>query len=334
MDKKIVLTGIKPTGRPHLGNYLGAIKPIIQLAEEFPTRLFIADYHSLNTVRNPTELREMSYEMAATLLACDLEVKDTLLYCQSDIPQIFELTLLLGAFSSKGLLNRAHAYKAQVDRNREEKKPDDDGINMGLFTYPILMAADILLFDADLIPVGKDQVQHVEMASDMAQAVNHNYSQNLLKLPQAKIQESVGTVIGLDGRKMSKSYHNVIPMFCSSKELKKLCNKIVTNSQGVEEAKDPLSCHVFSLYRHFSTKEEQESLAARYREGGMGWGEAKATLFEAIEREMGEKRKKFNDLMEQRESLDKILDEGAERAREIGAKKIRSLREAIGIRRP
>ncbi|OQY31633.1 MAG: tryptophan--tRNA ligase [Spirochaetaceae bacterium 4572_59] len=331
MSKEIALTGIKPTGMPHLGNYLGAIKPALALAESYEARFFIADYHSLNTIKNPEDLRNYTYEIAACWLACGLDPEKVLIYRQSDVPETFELTTMIMAFTSKGLMNRAHAYKAQVDQNRAKGKPEDHNVNMGLFTYPVLMAADILLFDANYVPVGKDQVQHIEMAVDIAQAVNRNYKQELLTLPKPFVSESTQVVIGSDGRKMSKSYDNTIPLFIPEKKLKKLCNKIITNSQTVEEPKDPDNCNVFTLYKLFATDAQQAALAARYRAGGMGWGEAKAELFNVLNAKISPMRERYNELMADKSSIDKILSDGGVKARELAAAKIKSLRKVMGF---
>ncbi len=331
MSGKVVLTGIKPTGMPHLGNYLGAIKPALELAETYEARYFIADYHSLNSIKDPLLLKSYTYEIAACWLACGLDPEKTLLYRQSDVPETFELTTMIMAFTSKGLMNRAHAYKAQVDQNKEKGKPEDHNINMGLYTYPVLMAADILLFDTNLVPVGKDQVQHIEMAVDIAQAVNRNYNQELLVLPEAFVSESTQVVVGLDGRKMSKSYDNTIPLFLPEKKLKKLCNKIVTNSQTVEEPKDPDTCNVFTLYKLFATKEEQDKLAAKYRAGGMGWGEAKGELFRVLNTAIAPMRMRYDELMKDTSYIDRVLAEGADKARSLATAKIRLLRKAMGF---
>ena len=331
MSRQVALTGIKPTGMPHLGNYLGAIKPALKLAESYEARYFIADYHSLNSIKNPEDLRTYTYEIAACWLACGLDPEKVMIYRQSDVPQTFELTTMIMAFTAKGLMNRAHAYKAQVDQNREKGKPEDHNINMGLYTYPVLMAADILLFDTNYVPVGKDQVQHIEMAVDIAQAVNRNYKKELLTLPEPVVSEMTQVVVGMDGRKMSKSYDNTIPLFVTEKKLKKLCNKIVTNSQTVEESKDPESCNVFTLYKLFASKEEQEKLAARYRDGGMGWGDAKAELFRVLNAQITPMREKYDELMSDKSRIDTILEEGAEKARALAAEKIRVLRKAMGF---
>ncbi|MBN2619178.1 MAG: tryptophan--tRNA ligase [Spirochaetales bacterium] len=333
VNKKVLLTGIKPTAVPHLGNYFGAIKPALSLVSngDYDARLFIADYHSINTIRDPELLRQYVYEVAATWLSCGLDPEKVLLYRQSSVPETLELNIILNAFTAKGLMNRAHAYKAAVDRNREKDNPDDHGINMGLYTYPILMAADILLFDANYVPVGKDQVQHVEMACDIAQAINHNYGKELLTIPEYIIDEETQLVVGMDGRKMSKSYGNSIELFLKEKPLKKTLNKIVTNSQEIEEPKDPDTCNVFALYKLFATKEQQNELAAKYRAGGMGWGHAKSELFEVVNAELQPIRDKYYDLMDNKDYIDEVLKKGAEKARNIAAQKILLMRKAIGI---
>ena len=297
MAKKIALTGIKPTGLPHIGNYFGMYKPALELAKDFDTRYFIADYHALNSLKDPKLVKELSYEVAATWLAMGLDPKDSILYKQSAVQGTFELTTFLMAFTSKGLMNRAHSYKAKVQDNKELNKDPDDGVNMGLFTYPVLMAADILQFDSDVVPVGKDQAQHLEMAVDIAQSINHNYKQELLKIPQAFIKESTGYVTGLDGRKMSKSYNNTIPLFLPSKKLRKLIMKIVTNSQSVEEPKDPDTCSIFSLYKLFASKDQQLELRKKYLAGGMGWGHAKQYLFEIMDETLAPIREKYTELI-------------------------------------
>ena len=331
-EHKICLTGIKPTGSPHLGNYLGAIRPALELAEKYDdARYFIADYHALNLVRDPQELRTLTREVAATWLACGLNPEKVVFYRQSDVPEIFELSTILMPFTAKGLMNRAHAYKAKVQENEDAQKDTDDGINMGLYTYPVLMAADILMFDTDLVPVGKDQIQHVEMCADIAGTFNFQYGKEALKIPRALVGEDNQLIIGLDGRKMSKSYNNTIPLFSTAKKLKKTVNRIKTNSQEVEESKDPDTCNVFALYRLFADKEEQEALARRYREGGMGWGEAKAALFEVLNRTLTPFREKYDALLADPGVMDRILEQGAARARESAAQKIRELRQIIGM---
>jgi tryptophanyl-tRNA synthetase len=329
--KKISLTGIKPTGDFHIGNYFGAVKPALALTAEYAARYFIADYHALNIMKDPEELAASIRKVAAGWLAAGLDPEKVIFYRQSSVPETFELTTMLMAFTSKGLMNRAHAYKAAVQANNEKGDDPDAGINMGLFTYPVLMAADIILFDADVVPVGKDQVQHVEMAQDIAQAVNANYKQPVLKVPQAAVQDAVAVIPGLDGRKMSKSYGNDIPLFCPEKTLRKLIMRIVTNSQGVEEPKDPDSSQIYLFYKLFAAPEEQEALAARYRAGGMGWGEAKEELFRVMNRQLSPLRERFDAFMADPAGLDKILAYGAEKARPIAAATVNRFRRATGI---
>jgi tryptophanyl-tRNA synthetase len=331
MDRKVSLTGIKPTGMPHIGNYLGAIKPALELADKYQARYFIADYHALNSVKDAKTLRDLTYEVAASWLACGLDPEKALFYCQSDVPETFELSTILMAFTAKGMMNRAHAYKATVQDNEQNSRDTDFGVNIGLYTYPILMAADILLFDANVVPVGKDQKQHLEMCADIAQSINSNYSEKLLTIPEAVFNGSNEIVQGLDGRKMSKSYNNTIALFTTEKKLQKTINKIVTNSQEVEEPKDPDTCNVFSLYKLFSTEDEQASLAERYRAGGMGWGHAKKELFEKMNEQISPMRDRYNELMSDKAEIDNILAKGAEKARTIAAAKILFLRKSMGI---
>ncbi|MDR2662594.1 MAG: tryptophan--tRNA ligase [Treponema sp.] len=331
MNRKISLTGIKPTGNLHIGNYFGAIKPALELTREYDARYFIADYHALNTMKDPEELSASIREVAAGWLAAGLDPEKVIFYRQSSIPETFELSTMLMAFTAKGLMNRAHAYKAAVQDNNERGDDPDAGVNMGLFTYPVLMAADIILFDSDLVPVGKDQVQHIEMAQDIARSVNANYRREVLKVPQPAVRENVAVVPGLDGRKMSKSYGNTIPLFTPEKNLRKLIMRIVTNSQGIEEPKDPGSSQIFLLYKLFASQDEQDALAERYRAGGMGWGEAKEELFRAVNRELAPLRERFRAIMEDIPGLDKILARGAEKARPIAAATVARFRKAAGI---
>jgi tryptophanyl-tRNA synthetase len=270
-------------------------------------------------------------EVAAGWLAAGLDPNKVVFYRQSSIPETFELTTILMAFTSKGLLNRAHAYKAAVQANLEKNNDPDAGVNMGLFTYPVLMAADILLFDSDVVPVGQDQSQHVEMAADIAQAINFNYKKELLKVPQALVQEHVAVIPGLDGRKMSKSYGNTIPLFSSENQLRKLIMRVVTNSQGIDEPKDPRSSQLYQMYTLFADAEEQVTLAACYRAGGMSWGEAKEELFRVANRTLTPLRDRFEEIMADTKKLEAILAEGAEKARGIASETIRRLRDAIGI---
>jgi len=329
--KKISLTGIKPTGDLHIGNYFGAIKPALELAKDYDARYFIADYHALNTMKDPAELNSTIRQVAAGWLAAGLDPEKVIFYRQSSIPEVFELTTMLMAFTAKGLMNRAHAYKAAVQENNEKGDDPDAGINMGLFTYPVLMAADIILFDSDIVPVGKDQVQHIEMAQDMAQAVNANYRRPVLKVPQAGVQENVAVVSGTDGRKMSKSYGNTIPLFAPEKKLYKTIMRIITDSQSVEQPKDPDSSQIFLLYKLFAHNDEQAALANRYRAGGMGWGEAKEELFRVVKRELAPIRERYQAIMADIPALDKILEQGAAKARPIAQATVKRFRKAAGI---
>ncbi len=250
-QKKISLTGIKPSGTPHIGNYLGMIRPALDLAKSYQAMYFIADYHALTTVREAKTLRYQTYDVAATWLALGLDPEEVIFYRQSDIPEVMELTWILSCYTAKGLLNRAHAYKAAVDENLAAGRSEDEGINAGLYGYPVLMAADILLFNSDVVPVGLDQKQHLEIARDIAESFNNTYGE-VLKLPAAAIKEDVMTIPGIDGRKMSKSYDNVIPMFADPKQRRKTVMRIVTDSRRPEEPKDPDQDNVFAIYRYFA----------------------------------------------------------------------------------
>jgi len=329
--KKISLTGIKPTGDLHIGNYFGAIKPALELAKEYDARYFIADYHALNTMKDPKELNASIRQVAAGWLASGLDPEKVIFYRQSSIPEVFELTTMLMAFTSKGLMNRAHAYKDASQKNHDKGDDTDAGVNMGLFTYPVLMAADIILFDSDIVPVGRDQVQHIEMAQDIAQSINANYKQQVLKIPQAGVREDSAVILGLDGRKMSKSYNNVIPLFASEKTLRKTIMRITTNSQSVEEPKNPDESQIYQLYKLFADSSEQAALAERYRKGGMGWGEAKEELFRAVNRLLSPIRERYDAIMADIPALDKILEEGAEKAHPIAQATVKRFRKAAGI---
>jgi tryptophanyl-tRNA synthetase len=332
MTNRVALTGIKPTGVPHLGNWLGAIRPGLELARAPGTRAsyFIADYHALNAVHDPVALRQMTYDVAATWLALGLDPESTLLYRQSDIPEVFELNWILACMTTKGWMNKSHAYKAAVERNQSAGEAEvDAGINMGLYTYPVLMAADILLFDADVVPVGRDQVQHIEIARDIAQRVNHLYG-DVLKLPEAHVNDDVAVLPGLDGRKMSKSYANVIPLFLPPKELRKTLNRIVTDSTPPEVPKDPETSHIFQIYRAVASAEQTRALADRYR-SGIGWGEAKAALFEVLNDALGPARERYAALMADPRQIDAVLASGAARARVSARLTLERVRSAIGI---
>ncbi len=330
MTKKICLTGVKPTEMPHLGNYIGAIKPAIELSnsDEFDGHLFIADYHSLIGVHKGSELRDYIYEVAAVWLACGLDPEKTTLYKQSDVPEILELNWILNCFASKGILNRAHAYKAKVQDNEDHNRDPDYGVSAGLYNYPTLMAADILFINSDIVPVGEDQVQHIEIARDIASAFNHHYG-DIFKLPTAKTREGA-LLPGLDGRKMSKSYHNHIPLFVPEKKLKKLINKITTDSTPPEDPKNPDDSLIFDIYKFFANDSQIQNLKNRYAEG-IGWGHAKLELFEVVNSEISPLREKYNHYMNNKNLVDEVLAEGASRVRKKAMENLRQVKEAIGV---
>ena len=279
-EGKTILTGVKPTGTPHLGNYLGAIRPAIELVKKAVEQggshyMFIADYHAINAEKNPIVLKQKMKEVACVYLAFGLDPKKSVFYKQSDIPEIPEITTILYAYTPKGFMNKAHAYKAAVDKNREAGKPDDDGLNMGLYTYPTLMAADILTYDSDIVPVGKDQVQHVEIARDIAGAINAHYGKELLRLPEYHIEENVAVVPGIDGRKMSKSYGNVIPLLEDDKSIKKAIFSIKTDSRPMEEPKNPEEILVYEIYKSIATPEQLLEMGEGLRQGKLGYGHIK-----------------------------------------------------------
>lgn len=327
-----VLTGITTSGTPHLGNYAGAIRPAIaaSLNPDTESFYFLADYHSLIKIADPARVQRSTLEIAATWLAAGLNPDKVWFYRQSDIPQIPELTWLLTCVAGKGLLNRAHAYKAAVDINLAKQEDEDAGITAGLFMYPVLMAADIVLFGANKVPVGRDQIQHIEMARDFAARFNHLYGEHLV-LPEAVIEESVATLPGLDGRKMSKSYDNTIPLFASKVELKKLIAGIVTDSRLPGEPKDPDNSHLFTLYQAFSSAEQSISFRQALIDG-LSWGEAKQALLETIDAEVAPMREKYEALMAKPELIEQQLQHGAEKARAIAAPLMKDLRYAVGLR--
>jgi tryptophanyl-tRNA synthetase len=330
MADKISLTGIKPSGTPHVGNYLGMIRPALELARTYQALYFIADYHALTTVRDKETMRYQTFEVAATWLALGLDPEKVIFYRQSDIPEVLELTWILSCFTAKGLLNRAHAYKAATDENTAAGKPLDEGINTGLYLYPVLMAADILMFGSHFVPVGADQRQHVEIARDIAMAFNNNYGE-ILTIPEAVIREEVMTIPGLDGRKMSKSYDNVIPIFAPANELRKSVMKIVTDSRRPEEPKDPDMDNVFAIYRYFAAQEDIERVRQRYLAGGLAYSEIKGDLFDLLESQFGEARSKFEALMKDWGYLDQVLLSGAEKARRMAVPMMEEIRRAVGV---
>ena len=332
MTRKISLSGIKPTGTIHLGNYLGMIRPALDLATEYQALYFIADAHALNQVHNGDELSRWTYEVTALWLALGMDPEKVVFFRQSDIPEIFELTIILAASTSKGLMNRAHAYKDAVEENQKEGRDPDAGINMGLYTYPILMAADILLYGSHVVPVGKDQVQHVEIAADIAGAFNHTYGETFV-IPEALVRPEVAIVPGLDGRKMSKSYNNVIPVFAPPKELHKRIMTIKTDSRPKEEPKDPHTDNLYMLYSLFATPDEAKAMHDLYTRGGFGYGEVKQALFDVLERTFGEKRKLYDEYLADTDKLELTLEAGAAKARLIGSPIIEKARILVGFRK-
>lgn len=333
-----VLTGITPSGTPHLGNYAGAIRPAVQASTQPDTDafFFLADYHALIKCDDPQRVARSRLEIAATWIAAGLDPERVTFYRQSDIPEIPEFCWMLTCVTNKGLMNRAHAYKAAVDQNNAKGVEPDDGINMGLFSYPILMAADILLFSAHWVPVGRDQIQHLEMARDIANRFNHLYGrgQTLLTPPYELIDDSVATLPGLDGRKMSKSYDNTIPLFEGGERLlQNAINGIVTDSKLPGEPKEAEGSHLFDLYKAFATAEQAEQFKHELQDG-LGWGDAKKQLFELINTELSPMRDTYNDLMAHPERLEEMLLEGAAKARRIATPMIQELRAVVGLRSP
>ena len=332
MSQKRVLTGITTSGTPHLGNYVGAIRPAIAASQDssIESFFFLADYHALIKCQDPEAVHQSTLEIAAAWLALGLDPEQVVFYRQSDIPEIPELTWFLTCMTAKGLMNRSHAYKAAVQANQEAGEDDDLAITMGLFSYPTLMAADILMFNASDIPVGRDQIQHVEMARDIAQRFNHHYGEHFV-LPTAKVDDNVAVLQGLDGRKMSKSYNNTIPLFLTEKKLKKHINKIKTNLLEPGEPKDPNDSAVFQLWRAFATEQQTADMRQQFAQG-IAWGEAKKQLFELINGQLAEPRERYNQLIESPAEVEKILQKGGERARQHSAALIAKVRKSVGIR--
>ncbi|HEX6810606.1 MAG TPA: tryptophan--tRNA ligase [Planctomycetota bacterium] len=327
-----VLTGITTTGTPHLGNYVGAIRPAILASRraDVESFFFLADYHALIKCQEPEQVQRSTREIAATWLACGLEPDKVAFYRQSDIHEIPELTWILTCMTAKGLMNRAHAYKAAVQANEEAGEDPDFAITMGLYSYPVLMAADILMFRAHQVPVGRDQVQHVEMARDIAQRFNHHYGEHFV-LPAAVVDENVAVLQGLDERKMSKSYGNTIPLFLPEKQLQKHVNRIVTNLQEPGEPKDPDTSTVFQIWQAFATPEQTAAMRAEFS-AGIAWGEAKHRLFELLNTQLAAPRRRYEELIAQPQLVERLLREGAERARVESAPFLATVRAAVGIR--
>lgn len=328
-----VLTGITTTGSPHLGNYVGAIKPAIQssLDPSFKSYFFLADFHALIKCWEPERVAQSTKEIAATWLALGLDTDKAVFYRQSDIPEIPELTWLLTCMAAKGLMNRSHAYKAQVAENTEQGNDDPDkGITMGLYSYPVLMAADILMFNATQVPVGKDQTQHLEMARDIGARFNHHFGDHFV-MPKTVVDDKVSILPGLDGRKMSKSYNNTIPLWLPEKKLRKHIMKIKTNSLEPGEPKDPSDSFVFDIYKAFATEQQINEMKVEF-ENGIAWGTAKQMLFEMINTELEVAREKYNELMNNPDIIENELLKGAAKAREYATPFLAELKAAVGIR--
>lgn len=332
MSGKTILTGVKPTGAPHIGNYIGAIRPALRLAEAHEKSfLFIADYHALNAVHDPKTLREDSYQVAACWLALGLDPAKTVFYRQSDIPEIFEITTLLCTVTPKGLMDRSHAYKAAMDKNREEGRADPDhGVNMGLYTYPLLMAADILMAQTDIVPVGKDQVQHIEFARDMAGYFNNTFKP-VFKLPEHQLEKGGAVLPGIDGRKMSKSYGNHIPVFMDSAARRKLIMKIVTDSKLPNESKNPDENIIFQIYSVIAHQADVADMRDAFVNGKMGYGDAKQKLFDVLEHEFQKPTELYNAYMADRKKIDDLLESGAVRARKVAQETLRKAKNAVGL---
>ncbi len=332
MNSVRFLTGITPSGTPHLGNYVGSIRPSVQASRraDVESFYFLADYHALIKVEDPARIQRSTLEIAASWLAAGLDPERVTFYRQSDIPEIPELTWFLTCVTGKGILNRAHAYKAAVDKNTEAGADPETDITAGLFMYPALMGADILMFNAHKVPVGRDQVQHIEMARDMAASFNHRYGEHFT-LPEAAIEESVATLPGLDGRKMSKSYDNTIPLFASREQLKKLIAGIVTDSRAPGEPKAVEGSALYQIYQAFASEEESASLRKAYATG-IGWGDAKQILLERIDLEVGPMRNTYQALINDPGKIEAILLAGATKARKLATPFATRLRHAVGLR--
>ena len=326
------LTGITPSGTPHLGNYVGSIRPSVLASQraDVESFYFLADYHALIKIDQPERIQRSTLEIAASWLAAGLDPERVTFYRQSDIPEIPELTWLLTCVTGKGALNRAHAYKAQVDKNAAAGVDTDTDVSAGLFMYPVLMAADILMFNAHHVPVGRDQVQHIEIARDIASSFNHRYGEHFT-LPEAAIEESVATLPGLDGRKMSKSYDNHIPMFASGKELKKLIAGIVTDSAKPGEPKQVEGSALYQIYQAFASESESAALRKAYADG-ISWADAKQVLFERVDRELAPMRERYEALMNDPGKIEAILLAGARKARALSVPFAARLRQAVGLR--
>ncbi|MCK9352111.1 MAG: tryptophan--tRNA ligase [Candidatus Pacebacteria bacterium] len=320
--KKILLSGVKPTGRPHIGNYFGAMKQFADLQDEYDARVFIADYHAITTVQNAAELSRNTLDVALDYLAIGIDPKKTLLFKQSDLPELCELAWIFNCITTMPYLMRAHAYKDAEAKNKE--------INVGIFDYPILMTADILIQDADAVPVGQDQKQHVEYARDTAEKFNRIFGETF-KLPNSLILDHVKIIPGTDGQKMSKSYGNTIALFAEFEDIKKAVMSIPTNSQGVDESKDPEKDNIFALHKHFADAEEIEEIEKRYTNGGLGYKESKEILISNIEKFIAPLREKRKEFAKDEDAVRKMLKENGEKAREIALSKMKEVKKAVGL---
>lgn len=330
MTKTRTLTGITTTGTPHLGNYVGAIRPAIDsVSDDTESFFFLADLHALIKCQDPARIQQSRLEIAATWLALGLDTSKAVFYRQSDIPEISELTWILNCVTAKGLLNRAHAYKAAVDSNIAEQQDPDYAVTMGLFEYPVLMAADILMFNAQKVPVGRDQIQHIEMTRDIAGRFNHIFGETFV-LPEAVIDDKVAVLQGLDGRKMSKSYDNTIPLFLPEKKFRKHINKIKTNLLEPGDPKDPDNSAVFQIWQAFASAEQTEEMRAAFADG-IAWGEAKKQLSSLLLEELGEARERYDALMQQPDEIESVLLEGAARARVYSQALLEKVKKAVGL---
>jgi tryptophanyl-tRNA synthetase len=333
MSQEVYLTGITTTGTPHIGNYVGAIRPCVEASKDPSVKnfYFLANLHALAKAEDPDRINQSTLEISAAWLALGLDTNNAVFYRQSDIPEIPQLTWILTCMTAKGLMNRAHSYKAVVQANVESGSKDPDkGINMALYSYPILMAADILMFKSTKVPVGRDQKQHVEMTRDIAQRFNHHYGE-LFTIPEAVISEDTAVLQGLDGRKMSKSYDNTIPLFADEKRLRKLIMKIKTNSLEPGEPKQTEDSTLFQIYKAFASESETKTIAKRYAEG-IAWGEMKQELFEYINEHIKPARAEYQRLMDDPAMVEQELLKGAEKAREVSVPFLDKIRNAVGIR--
>ena len=329
----VILTGIKPSGSPHLGNYIGAIKPALNLAEVSPeanAMYFLADYHALTLVKEPVLFRDLCHELAATWIACGLDPDRKVFYRQSDVPEVFELSWILSCATSKGLMNRAHAYKAHLDQSVRQGQHDPDaGVNMGAYSYPILMAADILLFQAKYVPVGRDQEQHIEIARDIAARFNRNYGE-VFRLPLYISDPASAEIPGTDGRKMSKAYNNSIPLFASRDQLRKDIFRIKTDSSAPGEPRDAESSLVFRIFRQFADRDRTAAMREGLQQGRITWKEAKEALYDVVDGILDQPRARYEELMSDRSRIDRILEEGATKARDLARPTMDIVRRAVG----